>query len=863
MPHPALSHVKEINPQMRKPLLERLGHEWLFCDGACGTVLQSMGLQPGELPEIWNLTHPDQVKKLYSGYLQAGSNIFNTNTFGANRLKYPDNLKEIIEAAVHIAQKARTKCGRDADAYIALDIGPTGKLLQPLGDLSFDDAVRIFGEVVRIGSAAGADLVLIETMNDTYEAKAAVLAAKENCDLPVLCTTTYDENGQLLTGAPVEGVVAMLEGLHVDALGVNCSLGPRQMLPIVQRLVRASSTPVIVNPNAGLPRSENGRTVYDVTPEVFTQYMSEIADLGIQVAGGCCGTTPAHICQMIDCISKKPFRPITPKDRTLVTSYSQVVEIGKRPVIIGERINPTGKKKFKAALLQNDMDYILREGLKEEDQGAEILDVNVGLPEIDEPAMMLEAVTQLQSVTGLPLQIDTSDPAALENALRHYNGKAMINSVNGKRENLSQILPIVRKYGGVLVGLTLDEGGIPTDAEGRVRIAHKIYDAAASYGIPKKDIVIDALAMTISSDTSAALATLETLRRVKDELSGHTILGVSNISFGLPARELINSAFLTMALQNGLSCAIMNPGNEAMMRAFRSACALLDMDPQCMQFIQAYKDYKAAPAAGPAAAGALSGSGTSATGASAGNDTVSLQGTTAGNHSASASGTASGIASPAGISASSDAGRAAENALSAAIVRGMKSDAAAACREALQTRDGMDIINKDLIPALDIVGQEFEKKTLFLPQLLMSADAASAAFEIIRGTMSGRPQKIKAKVIVATVRGDIHDIGKNIVKVLLQNYGYEVIDLGKDVAPEEIVQTAIDQNVPLVGLSALMTTTVPSMAETIRQLRARKPDTKVMVGGAVMTQEYADQIGADFYGKDAMASVRYADSLFS
>lgn len=849
MPEPVPTHVKEINPQMRKPLLERLGREWLFCDGASGTVLQSMGLQPGELPETWNLTHPDRMKELYSGYLKAGSHIFNTNTFGANRLKYPDNLREVVEAAVRIAKIARAECGRQDDAYIALDIGPTGKLLQPLGDLSFDDAVRIFGETVRIGSAAGADLVLIETMNDTYETKAAVLAAKENCDLPVLCTTTYDENGQLLTGAPVEGVVAMLEGLHVDALGVNCSLGPQQMLPIVQRLVHASSTPVIVNPNAGLPRSENGRTVYDVTPEQFAQYMADIADLGIQVAGGCCGTTPAHIRQMIDRISKKPFRAVTPKDQTLVTSYSQVVEIGKRPVIIGERINPTGKKKFKEALRQNDIDYILREGLKEEDQGAEILDVNVGLPEIDEPALMLEAVTRLQSVTGLPLQIDTSDPAALEDALRHYNGKAMINSVNGKKESLEQVLPIVRKYGGVLVGLTLDENGIPADAEGRIRIARKIYDAAASYGIPKKDIVIDALAMTISSDTSAALTTLETLRCVRDELHGHTILGVSNISFGLPARELINSAFLTMAIQNGLSCAIMNPGNEAMMRSYRSACALLDMDPQCMHFIDAYRDYRAVPAAGAAAAAA----GTSA-------KTASSAAETPAGTASFAAGTSAG-AVPTSITP--DAGKAAESALRTAIERGMKADAAAACREALQTRNGLDIINEDLIPALDVVGQGFEKKTLFLPQLLMSADAAGAAFDIIRAAMAGHPQKIKAKVIVATVRGDIHDIGKNIVKVLLQNYGYDVIDLGRDVAPEEIVQTAIDQDVPLVGLSALMTTTVPSMAETIRQLRARKPDTKVMVGGAVMTQEYADQIGADFYGKDAMASVRYADSLFA
>ena len=803
-----------------KPLLDRLGKEWLFCDGGSGTILQANGLQPGELPETWNLSHKERIVKLHRDYFEAGADIVVTNTFGANALKFPDHeeLRQIVTNAVTLAKQARKEVGREDDAYVALDLGPTGKLLEPLGDLSFDRAVELFSEVVRYGAEAGCDLVSIETMNDSYEVKAAVLAAKESCDLPVFATTTYDTDGKLLTGAPVEGVVALLEGLGVNALGVNCSLGPAQMLPIAQRLVNAASIPVIVNPNAGLPRVEDGKTVYDVGPEEFASIMEQIADLGIQVAGGCCGTTPAHIHLLKERILKNhPFKPQTHKHRTVVTSFSQVVEIGPRPVVIGERINPTGKKKFQEALKNHDIESILQVGLSEEDQGADILDVNVGIPKIDEPAMMQEVVTRLQGVTGLPLQIDTSDPKALERALRYYNGKPMVNSVNGKAENIEAVMPIVKKYGGVLVGLVLDEAGIPETADGRLAIAKKIYAAADRYGISRDDIVIDGLTMTISSDQSAAATTLETIRRVRDELHGHTILGVSNVSFGLPARELINANFLTMAIQNGLSCAIINPGNEVMMQAFRTSCALLGMDPQCMNFIAHYSGY------------------------------------------VSSAKRAAGQAQQAASSAAKAEGG---SALQDAIRRGMKESAASLTIEALKTRDGLSIINEDLIPALDVVGNEFEKKIVFLPQLLMSAEAANAAFDEIKKTMTGAPQKKKAKVILATVKGDIHDIGKNIVKVIMENYGYEVIDLGRDVPPETIVDTAIRENVPLVGLSALMTTTVVAMEETIKQLHEKKPDTKVMVGGAVMTQEFADQIGADFYGKDAMASVRYAESMF-
>ncbi|MBQ5330608.1 MAG: homocysteine S-methyltransferase family protein [Oscillospiraceae bacterium] len=804
-----------------KGIGERLGREWLICDGGTGTFLQERGLSGGELPETWNLLHPDIVGELNRKCFEAGADIVNTNTFGANRLKFGDKLEQIVTAAVDIAKKARHDAGRDNDAYVALDIGPTGKLLEPMGDLSFDSAVEIFSEIVKIGAGAGADLVLIETMSDGYESKAALLAAKENCDLPVIVTNVYDNNGRLLTGGTVETTVAMLEGLGADAVGVNCGLGPLQMIPIVKRLINCASVPVVVNPNAGLPQMFEGKTYFDVGPEEFLRYMEEIAAMGVQVCGGCCGTTPDHIRLLADNIKKRPFVPQTQKDICMVTSYSQGVEIGKKTVIIGERINPTGKKRFKQALRENDIDYILNEGLRQEDQGAHILDVNVGLPEINEPEMMEKVVKALQGVTTLPLQIDTTDITALERAMRIYNGKPMINSVNGKQEVIDSVMPLVAKYGGVLVALVLDEDGIPNNAEDRIRIAKKIYEAADKYGIPRKDIVIDGLCMTISSDTSSAAVTLETLRRVRDELHGNTILGVSNISFGLPARELINSNFLTMAMQNGLSCAIMNPGNEPMMQAYYSTNALLDKDEQCMDFIGRYQSYVPFSKLGEVKA-----------------DTGAAQ--TAADEKSQASG----------------------GAVAEAVRRGMKEGAAEETKKALKTRPSLEIIDNELIPALDDVGKGFEKGKVFLPQLLMSADAAKAAFEVIKSSMQGSEQNIKAKVILATVKGDIHDIGKNIVKVMMENYGYKVIDLGKDVPPEVIVETAIKEDIKLVGLSALMTTTVVSMEETIKLLREKKPDCKVAVGGAVMTQEYADAIGADFYGKDAMATVRYADSLF-
>jgi 5-methyltetrahydrofolate--homocysteine methyltransferase len=795
-------------------LRERLGKEWLFCDGGTGSILQKMGLKGGELPETWNLTRPDDIRSLNRGYFEAGSNIVNTNTFGANRFKF-DNVSDIVKAGVRLCQEARKEAGREDDAYVAIDVGPTGKLLEPMGDLAFNDAVDIFAEIIKAGYEAGGDLVLIETMSDSYEAKAAVVAAHEVCDLPVIVTTVYDESGKLLTGGSVEGTVAMLEGLKVDAIGINCGFGPKQMLPIAERLVACCSLPIVVNPNAGLPRTENGATVYDVDPEEFSQVMEEIAKLGVHVMGGCCGTTPDHISRMIGKVKQVPFTPPVEKQTTYVTSFADCVKIGRKPVIVGERINPTGKKKLQQALRDNNIDYILTEALKQEEAGAHVLDVNVGLPEINEPEMMESVILKIQSVTNLPLQIDTTNIEALERGMRIYNGKPMINSVNGKEENIKAVMPLVAKYGGVLVALPLDESGIPATSDGRIEIARRIYEAADSYGIPRKDIVIDGLAMTISSDPESAIATLDTVRRVRNEFSGHSILGVSNISFGLPARELVNSHFLTMAMQNGLSCAIINPCNGPMMASYRSYNALMNLDPNLGEFINAYKDYVA--------------------------------GTSASSGSAKASSASSGAVLT----------------LAEAIERGVTGRASKAMKEALDSgRDSLEIINSELIPALDRVGKGFEAGTVFLPQLLMSADAAKAAFAVVKEAMADKPRNTKGQVILATVKGDIHDIGKNIVKVMLENYGYDVIDLGKDVPPEVIVDCAIENNIRVVGLSALMTTTVASMEETIKLLREKKPGTKVVVGGAVMTPEYADKIGADAYAKDAMATVRYCDSVF-
>lgn len=802
-------------------LKDRLGKELLFMDGGMGTLLQEKGLAPGELPEIWNVTHPEEIRTIHKNYIEAGSDIILTNTFGANALKFHAkdcSLERIVKTAVKLVKEAAEETlsgGKEHTVYTALDIGPTGKLLKPMGDLEFEEAYEAFREVMIWGEEAGADLIHIETMSDTYELKAAVLAAKENTSLPVFATVIYDERKKLLTGADIPSVIAMLEGLRVDALGINCGMGPEQMLPILEDYAKYSSLPVIVKPNAGLPKQKDGQTWYDVDPAEFAGYMKKIVSMGACVIGGCCGTTPEHIRAMTELCRGMGVTPPTEKNDTIVSSYGKSVFLGVGSKIIGERINPTGKKRFKQALKEHDMEYIMREGITQQDNGAHILDVNVGLPDIDETAMMKETVQELQSVVNLPLQIDTVDADAMEAALRIYNGKAMVNSVSGKQESMDKVFPLIQRYGGVVIGLTLDEAGIPSDAEGRVRIAEKIIAEAAKYGIQKKDIVIDALAMTISSEPEGAKVTLETLRRLRDEIGVNTVLGVSNISFGLPTRPVINAAFYTMAMLEGLSAGIINPSSEDMMKAWYAYHALMNLDANCERYIERYGVAEQSSAAVKNPSGSFSG-----------RQNLTLR---------------------------------------ECIEKGLKEDAGHLTEKMAVDNDPLDLINDELIPALNHVGDGFEKGTIFLPQLLMSAEAAKCAFAVLKEKMdkSGEVQEKIGTVILATVKGDIHDIGKNIVKVLLENYSFNVIDLGKDVPPEKIVECVLENDVKLVGLSALMTTTVVSMEETIRQLRENAPCCKVMVGGAVLNQEYADMIDADFYGKDAMQSVRYAQKIFS
>lgn len=787
---------------------ERLGKEMLLFDGAMGTQLQARGLAAGELPEVWNLTKTEAVFEIHKAYVDAGCDILKTNTFGANALKFegtPYTVETIVKAGVQNAKKAAATAEREV--FVALDMGPTGKLLKPYGELEFRKAYELYKEQVLAGREA-ADLVLIETMGDLYEIKAAVLAAKENSDLPIVVTMIFDEQGKLLTGADIETALVTLEGLGVDMIGFNCGLGPAQMLPFVQKILEYSSTPIAVNPNAGLPVCIDGVTSYNVSPEDFAEELLQIAQCaGVQAVGGCCGTTPGHIRAAVKACKGIPVETVKKKNFTAVTSYAKTVYVGASPVLIGERINPTGKKRLKEALLSGDESYIFSEAVAQADKGAHVLDVNVGLPGIDEPAVLEHTVQGLQGITDLPLQIDTSDTIAMERALRIYNGKPLINSVNGKQESMQAVFPLAKKYGGVVVCLTLDEGGIPDTAAGRIQIAEKIIQTAESYGIEKKNLIIDALAMTVSTGADNAKITLEVVDYIRNTLGVHTVLGVSNISFGLPKRDSINSAFFTIAMERGLSAGIINPKSDAMMNAYYAFCALKGLDENFTQYISSVTDSAAAPA-----------------------------GST-------------------------------EMDLKTAVIKGLKEEAGRQAKTLLKTAVPLDIINGELIPALDVVGQGFEKGTIFLPQLLMSADAAKAAFDeiklVLSATEADEPAKEKHKIVIATVKGDIHDIGKNIVKVLLENYGFDVIDLGKDVDPNLILETAKREQVRLVGLSALMTTTVANMEITIDLLHKEYPACKIMVGGAVLTQDYADRIGADFYSKDAMGSVRYAEKFFS
>lgn len=789
----------------------------LYLDGGMGTLLQQKGLRAGELPEYWNITHPDIITEIHRAYFDAGSNVVNTNTFGANSLKFSaDELDDIVRSAIANARLAAEQSKATQPKWVALDIGPTGRMLKPYGDLDFEDAVCAFAETVRLGVKYGADLIFIETMSDSYETKAALLAAKENSELPVFVSNAYGEDGKLMTGADPAAMVALLEGMGANAIGVNCSLGPKALAPIVEEYLKYSSLPVILKPNAGLPRAVNGKTVYDLSPSEFASDVTSLIEKGVRIAGGCCGTTPEYIAALVGASGDILPTRIEKKSFTCVSSYTHALFFGSAPVLIGERINPTGKKLLKEALRANDMNYILKEGLAQEEKGVHILDVNVGLPEIDEPRMLTDAVCELQAIIDLPLQIDTSDAVAMERALRRYNGKAMINSVNGKKESMDTVFPLAKKYGGLVVALTLDESGIPQKAEDRLSIAEKILSEAEKYGLGKNDIIFDPLALTVSADNTAARETLKAVEMIRQKLGCHTSLGVSNVSFGLPSRDIINGVFFSMALCRGLSAAIMNPYSCEMMKAYFAYKALSGHDDNCAGYI-AFAE--ALPEAAP-------------------------------------------------VSAEKKPSEKREEEYSSelqrAIVKGLKDRAASLTAELINDgSDPLGIVQNEIIPALDKVGVGFEKKRVYLPQLLMSAEAAKSAFEVIKANMSDDRTGGKCAFVLATVKGDIHDIGKNIVKLLLENYGFEVTDLGRDVPPEEVAEAVKAIHAPLVGLSALMTTTVPAMEQTIALLRREAPWCRVVVGGAVLTREYADAIGADHYAKDAMETVRYAEEISS
>lgn len=795
-----------------KKFKDVLGKQLLFFDGGMGTMLQAKGLAGGDIPEHWNMEKSDLVMDVHYQYAMAGANIIETNAFGANPVKFDQSKYtsyQVMVKAVELVADAIAKCkaetGRD-DMYIAAGLGPIGKLLQPMGDVTFDEAYEGFKTLVLAAKDAGADLILLETMNDAYEVKAGVLAAKENCDLPIIVSVMLDENGKLLTGGDIKTLTAMLEGLGVDGLGLNCGFGPDQIAKYVPAYVAESSLPVMVNPNAGMPETdENGNTVWGLGPEEFAEKVAKFAEEGAFMLGGCCGTTPAHIKALVEKAKSITPPELTDKERCVVSSNTKTLEISDDFVIIGEKINPTGNKIFKEALKNEDLNVVLKLAMEQTSAGAHIIDVNVGLPEIDEVETLASYVKEIQNIVDTPLMIDTSNAEAMEKAARYYNGKPFINSVSGKQESLDTILPIAAKYGGMLIALTLDDDGIPETAEGRIAIAEKIIDAAAKYGIPKRDIVVDPLTLTVSADKKAAMVTLETIAKLK-EMGIKTSIGVSNVSFGLPARDKITSTFFALALANGLNAAIMNPFSEDMMNTYRSYRALMGFDDNCQEYINAFESQKT---------------------------------------------TQSAVAAK-------------EYTLIDAIVSGLKDEAYKATFALGKELDPLTIINDHIIVALDTVGQKYENGSIYLPQLLMSADAAKEAFVVIKQLIeqSGSGETIsKGKIVIATVKGDIHDIGKNIVKVLLENYGYDVIDLGKDVSPEVIVETVKNEKAHLVGLSALMTTTVVNMEETIRQLRDASLDCKVVVGGAVLNENYAESIGADFYCKDAMATVKYAEQL--
>lgn len=783
-----------------------IGKELIIFDGAMGTMLQKKGLQLGQCPEIFNVENPEVIKFIHQGYIEAGAKVISTNTFGANEKKLRNtkySVEEVVKAAVKIAKDAIG----EKEAYVALDIGPIGELLEPMGTLSFDEAYEIFKRQVLVGVENGVDLILLETMTDLYELKAAILAVKENCNLPIFATMTFESNNRTFTGCTPEAMVLTLEGLGVDALGVNCSLGPKELIPIVERITSISNLPVMVQANAGLPKIRDGKTVFDISTKEFAEGAETFFNLGVSIIGGCCGTTFDYIKEVKEKLNNRSLVKRTIEYKASICSDSRVVCVdGVR--VVGERINPTGKKLFKEALIKGDIDYILKQAITQVDAGAEILDVNVGIPQINEEKVMVRVIKEIQSVIDTPLQIDSTNKEVIEKALRYYNGKPIVNSVNGEDKVLDDILPVVKKYGAAVIGLTLDKNGIPPKAEERVAIAEKIIKKAESYGIKREDIFIDCLVLTASAQQKEVKETLKAVTLVKEKFNVKTLLGVSNISFGLPNRALINESFLALALGAGLDLPIMNPNSEGMMDVIRAYRVLNNEDVGAEKYIEAYAVEK-----------------DESEGKKEINENTDLK---------------------------------------VMVIKGLKDDIREATKCLLKTVDELSIVNNYLIPALDEVGYKYEKEIIFLPQLIRSAETVKVAFEVLKESLSKKNvEKIsKGKIVLATVKGDIHDIGKNIVKVILENYGYDVIDLGKDVPIERILEIAKTEKPKLVGLSALMTTTLKSMEDTIKAIRREKIDTKIMVGGAVLTPDYAEIIGADYYSKDAKEAVNIAKEIF-
>lgn len=779
-----------------------------FFDGAMGTVLQGKGLKLGEIPELFNFTHSDLIEEVHLSYLEAGADYITTNTFGANHYKISDTpytVEEVITKAVSLAKNATKRVGR---GQVVLDIGSTGKLIEPVGDITFEEAYEVFKEQVVAGEKAGADLILFETFTDLYELKAGVLAAKENTKLPIYCTMTFEANGRTFFGTSIESMILTLEALGVDALGVNCSLGPKELVPIVEKIVSLASIPVLVQPNAGLPTMENGKARYNITADEFTHYMAYFAKIGVSILGGCCGTDASYIQKVVEKVKEIPLKPITPKKLCGICSSQKAVFFDDVKVI-GERLNPTGKKLLQQALREDNLDYVLRLALEQKEEGAHILDVNMGLPDIDEVAMLTKTVKQIQGIIDLPLQIDSSNVKAIESAARIYNGKPLINSVNGKKESLEAILPIAKKYGAAVLGLTLDEKGIPETATERLEVARRIVEEAKKYGIPKEDIFIDCLVVTASAQQDLVIETLRAVKLVKETLGVKTVLGVSNVSFGLPQRPVLNQAMLTMALMQGLDAPIMNPKNRELLDAILAYRVLVGYDKESKDYIEYFSEIKNSPAKESQAALSYT--------------------------------------------------------LEETIIKGLKKEAYTITESYLKEYEPLTIVESFIVPALNKVGEDYEKQILYLPQLIKSAEAAQSSFEVLKVALMASGDKVQdkgPKVILATVHGDIHDIGKNIVKVIMQNYGFDIVDLGKDVSKEAVLEAVKKHDARLVGLSALMTTTVTSMAETIKLLNEEVPECKVTVGGAVLTRELAEFVKADFYGRDAMETVKIAKNYF-